>query len=314
LTTYDFLSSFTFQNSRADKFIYVLFRLQCIRNEANYESNYFVVRTFCSTFAAIMQNQFSRTEMLFGRPAIDTLRGARIAVFGVGGVGGYVVEVLARSGIGELDLFDDDRVCPSNINRQLFALQSTVGEYKVDIAAERIHDINPNCIVHKYRMFYMPQNADRIDLSQFDYVVDCVDTVTAKLELIKRCHRLGVPLISSMGAANKIDATAFRITDINKTQMDPLAKVIRKKLRKLGIPQLKVVCSEEKPLRPISNDTIGCESHCTDTDKEIHKGNTRRIVPASNAFVPATAGIIIGGEVVKDLMYRAGTMRSTLPF
>ena len=160
----------------------------------------------------------------------------------------------------------------------------------------------------------MPQNADRIDLSQFDYVVDCVDTVTAKLELIKRCHRLGVPLISSMGAANKIDTTAFRITDINKTQMDPLAKVIRKKLRKLGIAQLKVVCSEEKPLRPISNDTIGCESHCTDTDKEIHKGNARRIVPASNAFVPATAGIIIGGEVVKDLMYRAGTMRSTLPF
>lgn len=258
-----------------------------------------------------MQNQFSRTQLLLGKPAIDTLNGARVAVFGIGGVGGYVVEVLARSGVGELDLFDDDRVCLTNVNRQIYALLSTVGRHKVDVAAERVHDINPRCIVHKYRMFYMPQNADDIDLSQFDYVVDCVDTVTAKLELIRRCHDLSVPIISCMGAANKLDATAFRVTDINKTKMDPLAKVIRKKLRKLHIDRLKVVYSEEEPLRPIDDPSISCRFHCICPDKDMRKCTERRDIPASNAFVPAAAGLIAGGEVIKDLVKRAQTMRIT---
>ena len=164
-----------------------------------------------------MQNQFSRTQLLIGKPAMDTLMGSRVAVFGLGGVGSYVVEVLARSGVGELDIFDDDRVCLTNVNRQLYAVLSTIGKHKVDVAENRIHDINRQCIVHKYQMFYLPQNADSIDLSQYDYVVDCIDTVSAKIELIKRCYQLNIPMISSMGAANKLDATAFRVADINKT-------------------------------------------------------------------------------------------------
>lgn len=256
-----------------------------------------------------MQNQFSRTQLLVGKPAIDTLMGSRVAVFGVGGVGGYVVEVLARSGVGELDLFDDDRVCLTNVNRQIHALLSTVGRHKVDVAEERIHDINRRCIVHKYQMFYMPQNADDIDLSCFDYVVDCIDTVTAKLELVKRCHNLHIPIISCMGAANKMDPTGFRIADINKTKMDPLAKVIRKKLRKLHISHLKVVYSEEEPLRPIDDPNISCRFHCICPNKDMRKCTERRDIPASNAFVPAAAGLIVGGEVVKDLIKVNGTMR-----
>ena len=258
-----------------------------------------------------MQNQFSRTQLLMGKPAIDTLNGSRIAVFGMGGVGGYVVEVLARSGVGELDLFDDDRICLTNVNRQIYALLSTVGRHKVDVAAERIHDINRRCVVHRYQMFYMPQNADDIDLSVYDYVVDCIDTVTAKLELVKRCHALHIPIISCMGAANKLDATAFRVADINQTKMDPLAKVIRKKLRKLNIPKLKVVFSEEEPLRPIDDATISCRFQCICPDKDMRKCTERRDIPASNAFVPAAAGLIVGGEVVKDLVKQAHTMRIT---
>lgn len=258
-----------------------------------------------------MQNQFSRTQLLFGKPAIDTLNGSRVAVFGIGGVGGYVVEVLARSGVGELDLFDDDRVCLTNVNRQIYALISTVGKHKVDVAAERIHDINPRCIVHKYQMFYLPANADDIDLSKFDYVVDCVDTVKAKLELIRRCHELHIPLISCMGAANKLDPTAFRVADINKTRMDPLAKVIRKKLRHTDIKHLKVVYSEEEPLKQIDDDTISCRFHCICPNKDMRKCTDRRDIPASDAFVPAAAGLIVGGEVVKDLINNAHTMRIT---
>lgn len=258
-----------------------------------------------------MQNQFSRTQLLLGKPAIDTLMGSRVAVFGVGGVGGYVVEVLARSGVGELDLFDDDRVCLTNVNRQILATLSNVGKHKVDVAEERIHDINRRCIVHKYQMFYLPQNADQIDLSLYDYVVDCIDTVSAKLELIRRCHRLHIPIISCMGAANKMDATAFRVTDINKTKMDPLAKVIRKKLRKEGIKRLKVVYSEEEPLRPIDDPNISCRFHCICPNKDMRKCTDRRDIPASNAWVPATAGLIVGGEVVKDLVALAHTMRIT---
>ncbi len=256
-----------------------------------------------------MQNQFSRTQLLLGKEAIETLRESRVAVFGIGGVGGYTVEVLARSGVGQLDVFDDDRVCLTNVNRQIYALLSTVGKYKVDLAEERIHDINKKCVVNKYQMFYLPQNADTIDLSQFNYVVDCIDTVSAKLELIKRCHKLNIPIISCMGAANKLDATAFKIADINKTKMDPLAKVIRKKLKQLHIPKLKVVYSEEQPLTPIDDPNISCRFHCICPDKDMRKCTERRTIPASNAWVPAAAGLIIGGEVVKDIIKRAGTMR-----
>lgn len=256
-----------------------------------------------------MQNQFSRTQLLFGKPAINTLEGSRVAVFGIGGVGGYVVEVLARSGVGELDIFDDDRVCLTNVNRQIYALISTVGQHKVDVAEKRIHDINPRCIVNKYQMFYLPSNADEIDLSVYDYVVDCIDTVSAKIELVKRCHQLHIPIISCMGAANKMDATAFKVADIKKTKMDPLAKVIRKKLKELHIPKLKVVYSEEQPMQPFDDAEISCRFHCICPNKDMRKCTDRRNIPASNAFVPAAAGLIVGGEVVKDLIKLADTMR-----
>lgn len=248
-----------------------------------------------SFFLLPMENQFTRTEMLFGTAAIETLRRAKVAVFGIGGVGGYVCEVLARSGIGELHLIDNDQVSITNLNRQIYALHSTVGQHKVDVAEQRIHDINPNCKVRKYYMFYLPENADVINLSQFDYVVDCIDTVKGKLELARRCHRLCVPLIASMGAAFKTDPTAFKVSDLADTQVDPLAKVIRKTLRKEGINHLKVVYSEEPPITPALQKTYKESDHPELSGKA-------RPVPASNAFVPAAAGIIIGGEVVKDLI------------
>ncbi|MBQ9395295.1 MAG: tRNA threonylcarbamoyladenosine dehydratase [Proteobacteria bacterium] len=256
-----------------------------------------------------MQNQFSRTQLLLGKPAIDTLMGSRVAVFGIGGVGGYVVEVLARSGIGALDIIDDDKVCMTNINRQIYALISTVGQYKVDVAEKRILDINPRCIVRKYQMFYLPENADQFDFTQYDYVVDCIDTVTAKIDIIKRCYELNIPIMSSMGAANKLDPTAFKVADIYKTSMDPLARVMRRELKKLGIPKLKCVYSEEQALRPIDDDTISCRFHCICPDKNMRKCTERRDIPASNAFVPSAAGLIIGGEVVKDLIHKHQTMR-----
>ena len=217
------------------------------------------------------------------------LSGCYVAVFGVGGVGGYAVEVLARSGVGAITLIDNDCVSISNINRQIIALLSTVGRPKVEVARERILDINPECKVTTLQQFYLPENADEIDLTTFDYVVDCIDTVKAKLELIRRCRSLNVPIICSMGAANKMDATAFRVADIDKTSVDPLAKIIRKKLRKEGIQGVKVVYSEEEPLLPAEP-----------TEEAIPEG--RHTIPASNAFVPAAAGLIIGGEVVKDLI------------
>ena len=225
-----------------------------------------------------MENQFTRTELLLGAEAMERLRQSRVIVFGVGGVGGYVVEVLARSGVGTLALVDNDCVALSNLNRQIIALHSTVGRPKVDVLEERIHDINPQCEVRKYQMFYLPENADAIPLEEYDYVVDCVDTVKAKLDLVRRCHKLLKPFISSMGAANKLDPTAFRVSDIAKTNNDPLARVLRKTLRREGIEHFKVVYSEELPTQR-SSDTL-----------------------ASCAFVPAAAGLVVGGEVVKDLV------------
>lgn len=244
----------------------------------------------------IQGNPFQRTQMLLGKEAVDKLKKAHVAVFGIGGVGGYVVEALARSGIGHLDIIDNDTVALSNLNRQIYALHSTIGQAKVDVAELRIKDINPYCVVTKHRMFYLPENADQIDLSRFDYVVDCVDTMAAKLELIRQCYRLRVPVICSMGAANKMEASAFRVADINETSVDPLAKVIRKKLRKEGIPSLKVVFSDEIPSQPV-------EPSADDPGK-------RRAIPASNAFVPATAGLILAGEVVKQLVTWEGTFRA----
>lgn len=238
-----------------------------------------------------MQEWYSRTEMLFGHEAIEALAAARVAVFGVGGVGGYAVEVMARSGVGHLDLIDNDTVSITNINRQIIALNSNVGQYKVDVARQRVLDINPQCDVRAIRMFYLPEEADNIDLSEYDYVVDCIDTIKAKIDIAIRCHELGVPVISSMGAANKLDPTMFRVTDLSKTSMDPIARIMRKKLRKSGIEHLKVVYSEEQPEK------------ATDSDAPDDNATTsKRPVPASNAFVPAAAGIIIGGEVVKDII------------
>lgn len=259
-----------------------------------------------------MQDQFSRTQLLLGKPAIDTLNGSRVAVFGVGGVGGYVVEVLARSGVGALDIIDDDRVCLTNVNRQILATISTVGQHKVDVAEARIHDINPRCHVRKYQTFYLPDNADEFDFTNYDYVVDCIDTVTAKLDLIQRCHDLNIPIISCMGAAYKLDATQLRITDIWKTINDPLAKVIRKKLRKTGIKHLKVVYSPELPLESIEQDDISCRYHCICPAKDMRSCTERHTIPSSNAWVPATAGLLCGSEVVKDLINNAHTMRIDL--
>ena len=248
-----------------------------------------------------MGEQFQRTRMLMGNEALKTLARSRVAVFGLGGVGGYVVEILARSGVGELHLVDNDRITLTNLNRQILALHSTLGRLKVDVAAERIHDIWPQCCVVKYPLFYLPETADVIDLTGMDYVVDCIDTVTAKLHLIRRCHELGVPLLSCMGAANKMSATAFRVADICQTKMDPLARVIRRKLRDWGISHLKVVYSEEppQPSHVIENFLADLPTG-EQNNKQVFAA--RRVVPASNAFVPAAEGVVAGGEVVRDLI------------
>lgn len=244
--------------------------------------------------------QYNRTRRLLGQDALDALRGAHVAVFGIGGVGGHAAEVLARSGVGELSLFDPDTVALSNLNRQLVALHSTLGQYKVDVMAARVTDIDPSIRVHAYRSFYGKETADAIDLSQFDYVVDCIDTVTSKLLLIERCKAAGVPILCSMGAANKLDPTAFRVADISRTSVDPLAKIIRVECRKRGLGKVKVVYSEEPPLPPLPGEE--------DTETPAA---SRRTVPASNAFVPAACGLVVGSEAVKDLLRAADAYRGT---
>lgn len=234
-----------------------------------------------------MLNQFSRTQLLFGKKNIEKLNSARVIVFGVGGVGSYVVEALARSGVGAIDVVDNDDVSLTNINRQLYALHSTIGKLKVDVAEERIHDINPDCKVTKHKIFFMPDTADQFDFSKYDYVVDCIDTVKGKLEIIKMAKALDKPVISSMGAGNKIDPTQFKVADISKTSVCPLARVVRAELKKLGIKKVKCVYSTEPALETIA-----------EPDSEM-KGNG--IAPGSNAFVPSVAGLIIAGEVIKDL-------------
>ena len=248
-----------------------------------------------------MLNQFSRTQLLLGQDGMDRLANARVAVFGVGGVGGFTVEALARSGIGAIDLIDDDKVCLTNINRQIIALRSTVGKYKVDVAAERLRDINQNIQVNTYKTFYMPDTAHQFDFSQYDYVVDAIDTITGKLELVMQAHKAGTPIICSMGAGNKLDPTAFRVADIYKTSVDPLARVMRHELRKRGIKKLKVVYSEEPPMRPVDDMASSCRTNCICPPGAEHKCTERRDIPGSNAFVPSVVGLIIAGEVIKDL-------------
>ncbi len=248
-----------------------------------------------------MLNQFSRTQLLLGQDGMDRLANARVAVFGVGGVGGFTVEALARSGVGAIDLIDDDKVCLTNINRQIIALRSTVGKYKVDVAAERLRDINQNIQVNTYKTFYMPDTAHQFDFSQYDYVVDAIDTITGKLELVMQAHKAGTPIICSMGAGNKLDPTAFRVADIYKTSVDPLARVMRHELRKRGIKKLKVVYSEEPPMHPVDDMASSCRTNCICPPGAERKCTERRDIPGSNAFVPSVVGLIIAGEVIKDL-------------
>lgn len=233
-----------------------------------------------------MLDQFSRTELLLGKAAVEHLSECRVAVFGIGGVGGYVCEALARSGVGSFDLIDNDKVCLSNINRQIIATMKTVGEYKTEVMKNRILDINPEAVVNTYECFFLPETADDFPFDKYDYVVDAIDTVTAKIELVMQCQKAGVPIISSMGAGNKLDPTQFRVADIYKTKMDPLAKVMRRELKKRGVTELKVVYSEEEPICPAESEP---------------QSNGRRSTPGSTAFVPSVAGLIIAGEVIKDL-------------
>ena len=246
-----------------------------------------------------MQDQYSRTQLLLGAEAMEKLHHARVAVFGIGGVGGYTVEALARSGVGALDLIDDDKVCLTNLNRQIIATRSTVGQYKVDVAEQRIHDIDPNIKVTTHRCFFGPETQDDFDFTQYDYVVDAIDTVTGKLALVMKCKEAGTPIICSMGAGNKMDPTRFEVTDIYKTSVCPLAKVMRTECRKRKIKHLKVVYSKEPAMTPMADGAAQGDTCPADAQR---KGTPRRTVPGSNAFVPSVAGLIIGGEVVKDLV------------
>lgn len=252
-----------------------------------------------------MLNQFSRTELLLGKEAMELLEHARVAVFGIGGVGGYVVEALARSGVGGFDLIDDDKVCLTNLNRQIIATRKTIGKYKTDVMKERILEINPQADVRVHQCFFLPETKDEFDFSEYSYIVDAVDTVTAKIELVLQAQAAGVPIISSMGAGNKLNPAGFEVADIYETSVCPLAKVMRRELKKRNIAHLKVVYSKEKPLRPIEDMSISCRTNCICPPGAKHKCTERRDIPGSTAFVPPVAGLIIAGEVIKDLTAQA---------
>ena len=251
-----------------------------------------------------MLNQFSRTELLLGKENMENLSKARVAVFGIGGVGGYTVEALVRSGVGAIDLIDDDKVCLTNLNRQIIATRKTVGKYKVDVMKERILDINPDCKVEVHKCFYLPETKDEFDFSRYDYIVDAVDTVTAKVQLVMEAKEKQVPIISSMGAGNKLDPAAFEVADIYKTSVCPLAKVMRRELKKRGVDHLKVVYSREPAMTPVDDMAISCREHCICPLGAVHKCTQRRAIPGSIAFVPSVVGLIIAGEVIKDLTIR----------
>lgn len=236
-----------------------------------------------------MKEEFSRTALLLGDEAVKKLSKCRVAVFGIGGVGGYAAEALARGGIGQLDLIDNDTVCKSNINRQLYALESTLGKFKVDAAKERLLDINPNLLLNLHKIFYLPETAQEFDFRDYDYIIDAIDTVTGKIELILNAEKCGTPIISAMGAGNKLDASAFEVSDIYETSVCPLARIMRRELKQRGIKKLKVVYSKEKPIAPLFSSP---------------DNKTRRQTPGSVSFVPPVAGMIIAGEVIKDLINR----------
>lgn len=238
-----------------------------------------------------MQYQFARTELLLGRAALDKLRSCHVAVFGIGGVGGYTVEALVRSGVEHFTLVDSDTVSVTNLNRQIIALQDTIGRYKVDVMAERIKNINPEAVVELHRCFFLPENQDEFDFSKYDYVVDAVDTVAAKIAIIMKAKEAGVPVVSSMGAGNKMNPAMFEVADIYKTSVCPLARVMRQAMKKRNVKHLKVVYSKELPLKPAS-----------DMAEYAEDGVQKRSLPGSNAFTPSVAGLIIASEVVKDLV------------
>lgn len=248
-----------------------------------------------------MLNQFSRTQLLLGESAMQELANKRVAVFGIGGVGGYACEALVRSGIGAFDLIDDDKVCLTNLNRQIIATRKTVGKYKTEVMKERMLEINPNVDVRIHNCFFLPENADKFPFDEYDYIIDAVDTVTAKISIIMKANELGIPVISSMGAGNKLDPTAFMVADIYKTRVCPLAKVMRRELKKRGVKKLTVVYSEEQPTRPIEDMSISCRTNCICPPGAEHKCTERRDIPGSVAFVPSVVGLIIAGEVIKDI-------------
>lgn len=242
-----------------------------------------------------MLNQFSRTQIVYGKDALLKLKNSRVAIFGLGGVGGYIVEALARAGVGALDLTDNDVISLTNINRQILALHSTVGKYKTELARDRVKDINPECKVKIYNTFYLPETADEFDFKNYDYIIDAVDTVSAKLALIENAKKVGVPVISSMGTGNKTDASAFKVADIYQTSACPLARVMRKELKKRGITSLKVVYSPQEPVRDENSAGI--------IEAELLLGaSTRRDIPGSVSFVPACAGLLMAGEVINDII------------
>lgn len=238
-----------------------------------------------------MENQFSRMELVFGKESIEKLKKTHVAVFGIGGVGGYAVEALVRAGIGEIDIIDNDKVSLSNLNRQLIATHKTLGCYKVDVAEERILEINPDCVVHKYKTFYLPDKNSEFDFAQYDYIVDAIDTITGKIGLIQEAEKNRTPIISAMGAGNKLDPTAFKVADIYETSVCPLCHVMRKELKKRGIKKLKVVYSKEQPIKTLSS-----------ADENMDTVNSRRQIPGSTSFVPPVVGFIIAGEVIKNLI------------
>jgi len=249
-----------------------------------------------------MLDEFSRTRLLLGLEAMEKLAASRVAVFGLGGVGGCAAEALARSGVGALDLIDHDRLSLSNINRQILATHKSLGQYKVDAAAERIADINPRCRVQTCRTFYLPETAEQFDFSQYDYVIDAIDTVSGKLQLVLAAQAAGTPIISAMGAGNKLDATAFRVGDISQTSVCPLARVMRRELKKRGVEHLKVVWSTEKPRRPLEDLSVSCRANCICPPGTERHCTDRRDIPGSMAFVPPVVGMILAGEVIKDLI------------
>ena len=249
-----------------------------------------------------MLNQFSRTELLIGKEGIENLQNAKVAIFGLGGVGSFVMEGLVRAGVGNFVLVDDDKICLTNLNRQIIATRKTIGKYKVEVAKERILEINPNANVETFQEFYMPGSESNILTSDLTYVVDCIDTVTAKIELVQNCKNLGIPIISAMGTGNKLDPSRFEITDIYKTSICPLAKVMRKELRKRNIDSLKVIYSKEEPIKPDDNSESSCKTNCICPPGTARKCTMRNQVPGSISFVPSVAGLMIAGEIVREIV------------